>query len=117
VGKLTFKEANFLFGEAIEEETVQNELIEIYRHRIKSSLLYVPRISGENTRGFISMVSPRVIVTNRVYSTFLISADTKKSDSQTAFFQTDTQGTVTVLTDGKMLRIKTYLDENKEFLH
>jgi competence protein ComEC len=117
VGKLTFKEANFLFGEAIEEETVQNELIEIYRHRIKSSLLYVPRISGENTRGFISMVSPRVIVTNRVYSTFLISAGTKKSDSQTAFFQTDTQGTVTVLTDGKMLRIKTYLDENKEFLH
>jgi hypothetical protein len=63
------------------------------------------------------MVSPRVIVTNRVYSTFLISADIKKSDSQTAFFQTDTQGTVTVLTDGKMLRIKTYLDENKEFLH
>lgn len=114
LGKLTFKEAKVLFGEAIEQETVQNELIEIYRERIKCSVLYVPRISGVNTRGFISTVSPRFIVTNATYSSPSVSNDIV---NQITVFQTDTQGTVTVLTDGKMLRVKTYLGEKEEFLH
>ncbi|HEX9830812.1 MAG TPA: DNA internalization-related competence protein ComEC/Rec2 [Thermodesulfobacteriota bacterium] len=116
LAKLSFKEANFLFGEAIEEESVQNELIEIYQDRIKSSLLYTPRIAGM-TANFISVVSPRVIVTNTAKATLLVPNDIKKADIQTTVFQTGTQGTVTVLTDGRILRVKAYLDEKEQFLH
>jgi competence protein ComEC len=116
LAKLTFKEANFLFGEAIEEESVQNELIEIYQDRIKSSLLYTTKLSGMTTN-FISVVSPKVIVTNNAEATIAAPNHREKADTPTAVFQTGTQGTVTVLTDGSILRVKTYLDETERSFH
>ncbi len=111
LGRLTFKQANFLFGEGVGEKAVQKELIEIYADKIRSSVLYVPRVSGFDNRDFISAVSPKILVTRVAYR--------KQGDlfTKTAFFHSDTQGTVTVLTDGKMLRVKTYDGEKQQFVH
>lgn len=43
LGKITFKNVGFLFGEGITEEKVQAELIETNKYRIGSSVLYVPK--------------------------------------------------------------------------
>jgi competence protein ComEC len=120
IGKLSFREASFLFGEDIAEEKVQNELIEIYRGRIESSVLYLPRVfkKQKDVTDFIRTVSPKIIVTDTVSQSLPpnVSSYIYKNRSP-GVFQTDVQGTVTVLTDGKQIRVKTFLDANKELVY
>jgi competence protein ComEC len=116
LGKLTFGEVSFLFGESITEEKVQKELLEVYNEKIESSVVYIPRISRGNMTDFIRAVSPKIIITNAAYGNFLKLTDITKPDN-TRVFRTDTQGTVTVLTDGNKIRVKTLLDEKVYCFH
>ncbi len=123
IGKLAFKNARFLFGEGIAEEGVQGELIAIYRDRIGSGVLYMPRFfeRQKNVADFVAAVSPRVIVTNSVFQNSnkphqLVRIDGygKKAPD---IFQTDTQGAITVLTDGKQIRVRTFSNKDKELVY
>lgn len=123
IGKLAFKNAGFLFGERIAEERVQAELIEVHKDRIGSGVLYMPRFfeGQKNVADFVATVSPRVIVTNsgfqnsnKPHHPMRINDYGKKTPDA---FQTDTQGAITVLTDGKRIRVRTFLDKDKELVY
>ncbi|HEX3033595.1 MAG TPA: DNA internalization-related competence protein ComEC/Rec2 [Thermodesulfobacteriota bacterium] len=120
-GKLSFGEVGFLFGEGITQEGVQEELIEIYRNRIRSSVLYMPVISGRFVRDFIETVSPHIIVINTVSQGLPKVPDTFKyngsGEFKPSFFRTSSQGAVTILTDGKRVKVRTFVDGKKEFVY
>ncbi len=123
IGKLTFKNTGFLFGEGITEERVQSELIKTYRDRIRSDVLYVPKffMRQNSITDFISAISPMIIVTNSGFQNFNEShypRTIKGDDEKTQYiFQTDVQGTITVLTDGKQIRVRTFLDKSMESVY
>jgi len=111
--KLTFGEVSFIFGEGIIEKEVQKELMEIYKDRIEGGVLYIPRISGLGTAGFIPTISPKIVVTNTASPTIMSAYGSQNPN----ILQTDIKGTVTVLTDGNQVRVKTFLGEKEGFLH
>jgi competence protein ComEC len=123
VWKLAFKNTGFLFGEGIMEENVLAELNETYKDRIRSRVLYVPKFfeREKNITDFVKTVSPRVIVTNSGFQNSNKPhrpRGTNDYDKETLdVFQTDTQGTITVLTDGKEIRVKTFLDNDRELVY
>jgi beta-lactamase superfamily II metal-dependent hydrolase len=105
--KLTFGQVSFIFGEGMAEDTVQTELLEIYRDRIVSSVIYLPGIYGTRATDFIYSVSPKIIVTSR-YSSFLTRFQSAKNQEGMRVMPTDIHGNVTVLTDGSGIRVKTF---------
>lgn len=110
--KLTLGKISFIFGEGMMEKEVQRELVDVFRDRIKEGVLYIPRISEVGIVSFIHTVSPKSVVTNFA-SQAIMSAYEYKS---LGVFQTDTQGTVTFLTDGNQVRVKTFVGEKYGFL-
>jgi beta-lactamase superfamily II metal-dependent hydrolase len=110
--KLTLGKISFIFGEGMMEKDVQRELVDVFRDRIKGGVLYIPRISEVGIVSFIHTVSPKSVVTNSA-SQAIMSAYEYKS---LGVFQTDTQGTVTFLTDGNQVRVKTFVGEKYGFL-
>ena len=105
--KLTFGRVSFIFGEGIAEDAVQTELLEIYRERIASSVIYLPGIYGIRAMDFIYSVSPKVMVTSR-YPSFLTRFRGAKNQGMRVM-PTDIYGNVTVLTDGIGIRVKTFM--------
>jgi competence protein ComEC len=105
--RLTLKEVSFLVGEGTTDEGAVNSLVESHRDKIQSEVIYLPRVfkGREGISEFISIASPRVIVTN----SFLESISKLNNHSKPTVYQTDTEGLVTVLTDGKEIRVKTFL--------
>lgn len=118
--KLDFKSTGFLFGEGITEEKVQSELIETYKDRIRSSVLYL-FVKQKDITDFVTAISPMIIVTNSGFQNFNESHYPRRIndyDKKTPdIFQTDKQGTTTVLTDGKQIRVRTFLDKDKELVY
>jgi Predicted hydrolase (metallo-beta-lactamase superfamily) len=118
LGKLEFRGVDFLFGETITEEEVQKELVEIYGDRIRSDILYLSRVSEQIIPNFIQTVSPQIVVVNAASGRSSGMFDTIRTygsaNSKPSVFQTELQGTVTILTDGERIRVRTYLDEGKE---
>ncbi len=123
VGKLTFEKVGFLFGESLTEKRVQDELLETYRDRIESSVLYIPRVPDrqKDISDFIRAVSPRIIVSNTALRNLSNPPDMRilnsRENPSPSIFPIDENGSVTMLTDGKQIRVKTFFDENREFVY
>jgi competence protein ComEC len=116
MGKLSYGKVDFLFGEGIAQEVVQEELIEIYTNRIRSRVLYMPVIYGQAALDFVKKVSPHVVVINTISKGYPRIRDTLRYDGseglKPSLLQTGTQGTVTILTDGKQIKVRTFVDKN-----
>ena len=103
---LNFRDLNFLLGESLGNERVQNELSAIYGGRIKSSVLYIQDILiNEASLRFLRAVNPGVLVTNRL-------------DQRPDFgipitvFHTESEGAVKITTNGSAIEVKTYIGES-----
>jgi beta-lactamase superfamily II metal-dependent hydrolase len=95
---------------------MQAELIETNKGRIGSSVLYVPKFFDRrgNIADFVTAVSPKHIVTNSGLQNSNIPhcsrgiVDYAKKTPNV--FQTDTQGGITDFTNGKQIRVRTFLN-------
>lgn len=115
---LTFEDKIFLFGESLHNSDVQKELTDLYGDKIKSSVLFIPRITTDDTfLRFIRAVSPRVLIADTIEKPGKLG-DTGSSElpETVSTFETGTEGAVTVHTNGKELRIKTYVGEKEALL-
>jgi len=104
--RLTYGSMVLLLGESLGNRSVQGELAELYKDRIKSSVLFVPGIGGDSHgfNDFISFVSPKVVVTNGRYR----HHHNIDNNNEFASFQTNHDGMVTLLSDGDKLTVKSY---------
>ncbi len=116
--KLGFEDETFLLGESLQQQEVQKELTDLYGGEIKSSVLFIPHIETDGTfPGFIRAVPPRVLVTDAVEKP--VSAALRKYSElpgSIPVFETGSDGTVTVHTNGEELKVKTYIGEKEVLL-
>ena len=99
--KLSFKDTALFFGESI----LDREFKDSWSFNGKNNLLYLQEIE-KNSIDVIKELSPNVLITRHIpYSL------KNGMDKNTKVFETDTNGTVTVITDGKEVYIKTFMDE------
>jgi beta-lactamase superfamily II metal-dependent hydrolase len=98
--KVSFKDTALFFGESILDRGFKDS----WSFNGKNNLLYLQEI-GKNSMDVIKEISPNVLITRHIpYSL------KNGIDKNTKAFETDTNGTVTVITDGKQVYIKTFMD-------
>jgi len=105
--KFVFGQSSFLLGESLENTMVQRELVDVYSDKIKSKVVYIPRLDRllRDEADFLNAVSPAI----------LISSGHKKSLSNaheredTNLFETSHEGMVTIITDGNEIRVNSFV--------
>jgi competence protein ComEC len=119
--RLTFKDVSFLVGEGINDESAIKSISESNRDKIQSEVLNFPKFftDQKGIPEFIGVASPKIIVTNSSLKNISkIGKDRKPYVySNSTVFQTDTEGLVSVITDGKEIKVRTFLDKNNELLY
>ena len=119
--RLTFKEVGLIIGEGITDANVITRLFEFNRGKIQNSVIYFPEVfmKQKGSLDFIRMLSPKIIVTNSALENILKLDNERKLNKyyNSSVFQTDTLGLVTVLTDGKHLQVKTFLDKKVNLIN
>jgi competence protein ComEC len=113
--RLTLKDVSFLIGEGITDGDAIKNLYEIHRDKMQSEVVYFPKapIGQKGSSEFISISSPKIIVTNSILENIskLNEGSKLNSDSNPTVFETDKVGLVKVITDGKEIKVKTFLDK------
>ncbi len=113
--RLTLKDVSFLFGEGITDEDAIKSLSETHRDKIQSEVVYLPKapIGEKGSSEFISISSPKIIVTNSTLESISKLKEGSKLDgvSNPSVFETETEGLVKVITDGKEIKVRTFLDK------
>lgn len=85
----------------------------LYGKRLKSSVLYTPAVKVDGAfRLFLNTVSPELLVTDIMGPSLEINNSAGLGGERSiSVFQTATEGTVTIQTDGGGLVIKTFTGE------
>ncbi len=117
--KLIYKEDEFLFGNSLHLTSFQTELIDEYGKGIDSTVVYLPNINiQEDTVDFIDYISPKVLVTGK---TNIASNKLREKLSairkEMIILETDKDGAITITSDGKELRVRSFTNEKELVLH
>ena len=119
--RLIFKEVGLIIGEGITDANAITRLFEFNRGKIQNSVIYFPEVfmKQKGSLDFIRMLSPKIIVTNSALENILKLDNERRLNKyyNSSVFQTDTLGLVTVLTDGKHLQVKTFLDKKVNLIN
>ncbi len=114
--KLTYGNSSFLFGESLNQATVQRGLLDSSKGNIKSKVLYMANINTESLiPEFIESVWPKIVVTN--VKSDLLSRNTTGLNQETLILSTENVGAITVTSDGGKLKVKSFVDEKELILH
>lgn len=115
--KLTYGNSSFLIGESIDQEYVQRDIIHSFKNAIKSTVLYMPNIKGLLSE-FVDSASPKILVTRDWYEvSSLLSQNMAVLNHDAHILSTKDQGAITISSDGKELKVKSFVDEKELVLH
>lgn len=96
--KLMYEGKSFLFGESLQNEYVQSELIKSYPEKIGANILFLPKMTNKkgNLEKFLGLVNPNQIICNSCNS------------GKFKIYRTDNDGMISSIFDRNQITIKTY---------
>jgi len=115
--KLTYGNSSFILGESLNQAAVQRDLLDSSKRSLKSTVLYIPNLKSFIPE-FIESVSPKIVVTrdgNAVSD--LLNQNVTGLNQRTLILVTEDVGAITITSDGKELRVRSFADEKELILH
>ncbi|GJM15065.1 MAG: DNA internalization-related competence protein ComEC/Rec2 [Thermodesulfobacteriota bacterium] len=114
--KLIYMEDEFLFGNSLDLISFQNELINEYSKNIDSTVIYLPNINIQED--FIDYISPKILVTgNTNIASNKLRENLSAIRKEMIILETDKDGAITITSDGKKLRVRSFTNEKESVLH
>jgi beta-lactamase superfamily II metal-dependent hydrolase len=96
---------------------VQKELIDIYRNRVQSSVVYVQRLTGYlgELDNFLRIISPRILISKSLYKNYKKTSNPSEfklanheHNNELKLFLTTQEGMITVSTNGMQIRVRSF---------
>ncbi|MGQ0793720.1 MAG: ComEC/Rec2 family competence protein [Deltaproteobacteria bacterium] len=100
--KFDFRGAGFLFAEGIADEPTLSQIAREYGDKIRSDVVFPPKLPQKLLSGFIEATSPKIAVAIGA------GGDKLSVARGVRFFHTQRDGAVFITADGETLRVKTY---------
>jgi len=117
--KIKFEEDSFLIGDSLNQPSFQREIIDKHGIDINSTVLYIPNMKiEESIDDLIEYVSPKILVTgNTIITPNQLRENLSTLSEDIIILETDIDGTITIASDGKKLKVSSFIDEKELVLH
>lgn len=118
--RLSFDKVRILFTDiGAKDAFLLHELAGSYADRLKSRVVYVPRLDRNNPyyQEFLHAVSPEIVLTDVAEDTSGAAGDSAyKGTKNPVVFETSRDGMITIESDGTRIWLRTFMDETGDMI-